>query len=292
MIERIFKLYQHLLVRDIVKTTTWSTVGKAGGLLVPYFIAAWFGVCDETDAFFFVYGVILFLSGIFAQVVETVIVPYAAEARAKDEDVGKFVGNILCVSGVGLFVVVGLLILVIKPILSIITRFDEQSLSLIFKLLIESAPLIIPLVWTSVLIGALNTYKKFAFPAMSPAFRAAVNLIIILTFKDICGIHSIAFGYVLGEFARLAILFAVIKKLNLFKLRFSFQIDHKLAGFFKTASYQILGMTVIGLNPFIDKTMASWLGHASVSVLHYANILYMIPVTFLLGGLTVTLISY
>lgn len=292
MFERIFNLYKRPLVRDTVKTTIWSSVGKGIGFLVPFFIAAWFGASDKTDAFFFAYGLILFLSGIFAPVVQNVIVPYIAEARAKDEDVGRFVGCILAFSGIGLVVLSGLFILLVKPILFVITRFDEQTLRLIYQLLIETAPLIILLVWTSVLAGALNTYKRFVFPAVSPAFRAVVNLTVIFAFKDVYGIHSIALGYVVGELIRLTILFVVIKRLNLFKLRLSLQLGRELWKFFKTASYLIIGMAAIGLNPFVDKIMASWLGEGSISVLYYADRLYMIPVTFLTAGLMVTLLSH
>ena len=288
----ISEFYKRPLVRDTIKTTIWSTVGKAAGFLIPFFIAAWFGVSSETDAFFFAYGLILFLSGIFAPVVESVIVPYIAEARTNNEDVGKFVGNILGVSGAGLLALAIFFILVIKPVLSVITRFDGQTLELVYRLLIETAPLIIFLTWTSVLSGTLNTYKKFAFPAVSPAFRAAVNLTIIFALKDAYGVHSIALGYVVGEVARLIILFIIIKKLKLFKLCLSFRVGAKLGGFFKTASYQIMGMAAVGLNPIVDKTMASWLGTGSVSVLHYADRLYMIPLTFLVSGLMVVLLSH
>jgi putative peptidoglycan lipid II flippase len=288
----ISEFYKRPLVRDTIKTTIWSTVGKAAGFLIPFFIAAWFGVSSETDAFFFAYGLILFLSGIFAPVVESVIVPYIAEARTNNEDVGRFVGNILGVSCIGLLALAILFILVIKPVLSVITRFDGQTLELVHWLLIETAPLIIFLTWTSVLAGTLNTYKKFAFPAISPAFRAAVNLTVIFALRGLYGVHSIALGYVVGELARLIILFVVIKKLNLFKLCLSFRVGARLGGFFKTASYQTMGMAAVGLNPIVDKTMASWLGTGSVSILHYADRLYVIPTTFLISGLMVVLLSH
>ena len=292
MFKRITELYRRPLVRDTVKTTIWSTIGKAVGFLIPFFIAAWFGASEDTDAFFFAYGLILFLSGIFAPVVESVIVPYIAQARANNEDVGKFIGNILGISGAGLFVLTVLLILVIKPILSVITRFDEQTLELVHRLLIETAPLIIFLTWTSILAGTLNAYKKFTFPAISPAFRAIVNLTIIFTFKNSYGVHAIAFGYVTGEIIRLAGLLIATKRLGLFKMQLSFQLNHKLMEFIKTASYQSIGMAAVGLNPFVDKTMATWLGKGSVSILHYADRLYMIPVTFMTTGLMVTILSH
>jgi len=280
------------LVWDTITTTGWSTIGKAVGFLIPLFIAAWFGVTSETDAFFFAYGLIIFLSGIFAPVVESVIVPYIAEARARNEDISKFVGGILGVSGVGLLTLSGLVLLVIKPVLSVITRFDLQTLDLVYQLLIETAPLIIFLTWTSILAGTLNAYKKFTFPAISPAFRAIVNLAFIFIFKDIFGVHAIALGYVVGEVVRLAILAGVVKWLNFFKLCISLHLTPKLQEFFKTASYQTIGMITVGLNPFVDKTMASWLGEGSVSVLHYADRLYMIPVSFMCAGLFPVVLSH
>jgi len=282
----------HPLIWDTITTTALSTIGKGVGFLIPFFIAAWFGVTSETDAFFFAYGLILFLSGIFAPVVESVIVPYIAEARAQGEDVGRFVSGILGISGIGLLVLAGVALLVTKPILSLITRFDPQALNLVYQLLMETLSLIILLVWTSILSGALNTYKKFAFPALSPAFRAIVNLSIIFIFKDIFGVHAIAWGYVVGEAVRLAILVGLIKRLNLFKLGLSLQLNPNLRQFLKTASYQVIGMVAVALNPFVDKIMASWLGGGSVSVLHYADRLYMIPVSFLCAGLFPVVLSH
>ncbi|MDY6843504.1 MAG: lipid II flippase MurJ, partial [Thermodesulfobacteriota bacterium] len=106
------------------------------------------------------------------------------------------------------------------------------------------------------------------------------------------GVHAIALGYVIGEIFRLAILIGVIKRLNLFKLGISLQLNPRLREFFKTASYQTIGMAAVGLNPAVDKTMANWLGEGSVSVLYYADRLYAVPVLFVTSGLMVTLLSH
>lgn len=288
----LFQTRNRPLVWDTLTTTGWSVLGKAIGFLVPFFIAAWFGVSAETDAFFFAYGLILFVSVIFAPAVESVVVPYIVETRTKGDDVGKFVGKILGFSGIGLLLLTGLLLLFIKPILSLITRFDTKTLNLVYHLLIEAAPLIILLTWTSVLAGALNTYKKFAISAISPAFRAVINLIIIFVFKDTLGVHAIALGYVVGEIVRLTILTIAIRQFNLFTLQLSFSFNSKLGEFLKTVSYQTIGLAAIGLNPIVDKTMASWLSRGGVSILYYADRLYMIPITFITTGLMVTLLSH
>lgn len=236
--------------------------------------------------------------------VESIIVPYIAEIRVKkepacpesirdaDRDVGDFVGRVLGTSGIGLLILAGIFLLIIKPILGVITRFDTEAINLIYRLLIETTPLVILLVWTSVLTGTLNAYKKFAWPALSPAFRAIINLSIIFAFKDIWGVHAIAWGYVIGELVRLCILAGIIYRSRLFPLRLSFRLNPKLREFLKTSSYQVLGMVAVGLNPIVDKAMTSWLGKGEVSILQYADRLYMIPVTFISTGLMITLLSY
>ena len=280
------------LVWDTITTTFWSTLGRGVGFLIPFFIAAWFGVSSETDGFFFAYSLILFLSGIFTAVIQNIIVPYIYERRKKNKDVGKFVGKILGVSSIGLFGLMVIALLVVKPILSVITRFDSQTLSFVYKLMVEISPLVIFLVWTSTLTGALNAYKKFVFPAVSPAFRAVVNLCIIFIFREKIGVHAIALGYIIGEIAQLIILLGVIRYLKIFKLSISLQLDSEIREFFKTGSFQTIGMVALGLNVFINNAMASWLGTGSVSVLHYANRLYMIPSTFISTGLLVALLSH
>ena len=87
---------------------------------------------------------------------KAIIVPFIAEARAKREDVGAFVGRVLGMSVVGLAAITVMFLAVIRPILSILTRFSPQGIDLIYWILFESSPLIILLCWTSALAGTLN----------------------------------------------------------------------------------------------------------------------------------------
>jgi len=260
--------------------------------MVPFFLAAWFGAASGTDAFFFSYGIIIFLANIFAPVVENVIVPFIAETRKQGKDVGKFVGGVLGVSGLLLVGLTVLLLVLTRPLLSLATRFDSSTLVLVNRLLLESAPLIVLLSWTGILSGTLNAYKRFAVPAVSPAFRALINIGCIFIFKSSLGIHSVALGYVAGEAARLIILFITIRKMGLLKIRIAFSLNPGFRDFMKKASFQAIGMVAIWSKPVIDRAMASWLGEGSVSILYYADRLYIIPITFLCHGLMATTLSH
>lgn len=286
------KLRSNTIVWDSVTTTIWSIVGKGSGFLVPFFIAAWFGVSSRTDAFFFAYSIVIFLSGFFAPVVESIMVPYVVGIREDGKDVGKFVGSVLLASGVGLSLFFLVTITGIKPALSILTRFSPSEIELIYSLFLETSPLLMLLVWTSVLTGTLNAYKIFALPAIAPAFRAAANIAVIYLFKSSLGIHSVAYGYIIGEIFRLMLLLIAVRQMKLFKISLAFNFDRKFINFIKTISYQTISLVAVGFIPLINRTMASWLGPGNVSILEYADRLYAIPVTFISSGILVVILSH
>jgi putative peptidoglycan lipid II flippase len=270
----------------------WTTLGRGVGFLVPFFIAAWFGVNEETDAFFYTYGLILFLSGILSPVIETIIVPYIAEARSRGWDIGGFLGKIVVFGGGALALIVLVVLVAAKPVLALITRFDASTNDLIFVLFLEGAPLVFFMAGSSLIIGALNAYQKFTFPALSPAMRAAITLAFILLYKDSLGIHSVTFGYLIGEVVRLIILMVVVRLKGLFKIRLGFRPEAREKEFFANATIQTVSMIVVSLTPLVDKTMASWLGRGSITILHYADRLYIVPYTLLSAGLLIAMLSH
>lgn len=292
MKENILTNLRHRLIKDTIWVSILGVGGKSIGFLIPFFIAAWFGINAQTDAFFFAYGIILFFAGILSPVVESVIVPYIVEARNNKRDIASFTGSILSLSGIGLAAVLILFLLISRPFLHLITRFDLQTIDLVYYLLIEISPLVILLVWTSILAGTLNAYKRFTIPSLSPIFRAIVCLIIIFSLKGMLGVHSITLGYLTGEIIRLIILFWACGSLLSLKLQWVFRLTPEVKDFLVKGFYQTFGMAIRGLNPLVDKTMASWLSVGSVSVLHYADRLFMIPVTIATSGLMITILSH
>ncbi len=280
------------LSRDIITTTIFSTFGKGIGFLIPFFIAAWFGVSEKTDAFFFAYGLIIFLAMTFSPVVESIVVPFIANAIARGEDIGSFIGKLIGIGTTWLSAFLLILIIIIKPILVMVTRFPAEGIELIYIIILESAPLLILLFWNSVIAGVFNSYKYFYIPALSPALRAIINLSLIFYLKDKFGIHAVSIGYVFGELFRVIVLFKLLNKFCLFNLKISISWDIKLRGFLRVSFYQFAGMTAVAFTPIINKSMASWIGPSSVSLLEYSNRLYIIPLVFMSSGLVVPLLSH
>lgn len=197
-------------VHDTLVTTVLITIGKSIGMIVPFFIAAWFGADTTIDSFFLAYSIIIFFASIFGSTISTVIVPYIVELKKLEENIGKFISSILLLSSIIyiLFLFIGAFI--IRILLTIITDLPVASLDRITLIIIEMIPFVILMVCTNTIDGVLNAFKKFKLPAISPAFRALLTILFIFLLRTSLGIHSIIIGYIAGEFLRLIVLLFVI----------------------------------------------------------------------------------
>jgi putative peptidoglycan lipid II flippase len=287
------RVWSRPIFKDIVHTTAFTIIGRSLGFLIPFFIAAWYGVGRETDAFFFAYGIIFFLTSIFSNVVSAVVVPFIAEAKAKGEDQGRFIGSILVGSGLGIIVLSLLFVAFGYPLFRLITGFSDSQLKLAYILSLETLPIIFLVVWSSVVSGALNAQQTFAAPQLSLGVRSIITLGSIYALMSFLGIHAIPVGYILGEGVRTLYLFRSLAKLKevIFKVQLVLPERHAL-NFFKTASVQLIGVSVLSTFPVIDRTVASWGGVGAVSLLSYAERLFSLPVSLLGEGLLIVLLSY
>ncbi len=290
-VRELIPLFDRSRLRDAVSTTGLSLAGKSAGFLVPFFIASWFGVSPATDAFFFAYGAILFLAGIFGPVLE-VIVPYIAESRRRGDNLAGFMsrllgtGTVIFGSGMACFLLAATLLV------PHITQFSVEGTALTCRLLFEVSPLAVLLFWTSILSGYLNAHKRFALPALSPAVRASVNLCFIFLLKARFGVHALVLGYIAGESVRLFVLALAVAINSPFRFRPALRLDQRLREFYRTSFYSVIAMIWVLANQLVDNTMASWLVPGSVSVLQYAGNLYMIPLSLFSGGIVTVLLAH
>jgi len=283
---------QKSLIRDTVLNTFLTLAGNAVGFLVPLLIAAWYGISGSTDVYFFSIAIINFLAFSLSLSLEGVIVPYINEVRSRGEDIGEFLGSIFLLGCLVIPFLCLAIVLISWFIIPVITQFTYEDTSLIKVMVLELCPFTLFLICSSLVSGSLNALKLFSMPALSPAIRAGVSLIIIFLFKDSWGVHALVLGYLIGEYCRfLALsLYLIVKKP--FSLNSPIRLWGEVRDFAGKVSYQMLGLTAANTNPLVDVMMASWLGTGFVSVLEYAVKLYWIPLVLLSRGLVVTLLTY
>lgn len=279
------------LLRDIFSTSVLNTVGKAAGLLIPFFIAAWFGAGRETDTFFLAYGILLFVNGAFSLAVENVMVPFVGRLLVGGLSLEPFVAGVIRRGGTGLGLFLLLLLGLAWPLLPLIHPRGVDARFLVV-LLLEIAPMAVLTFIASVVSGVMYVRRQFALPALSPLLRAVVTLAVAAGLRRSLGIHAVIVGYLAGETARLAGLLAASPMRAIRVRKPAGKISAEVNRFFRVAGFQAGAMTALNFNSLVDRFMAAPLGAGQISLLHYADRIFTIPATFIIGGILLPILSH
>jgi putative peptidoglycan lipid II flippase len=277
--------------RDLINTSLLVVVGRASGFLIPFVIAAAFGTTRQTDAFFLSYSLVLFITLVVTNLFETLVVPYVSNERAKGRKVGVLVGGIMAKSTAILSLATVFLLLLIKPLLTLTTDFQDESVALASRLVIEMAPMVLLVTWTSALNGALNAHKIFYVSALSPLFRSIIVILSVLVLAPRWGIHSVAWGFTAGEGIRFLVsLYFFQKRIGRLQLR-----GKSVSGvgqFFTSAIFQVHGYAFHCIIPVVNQFMASWLDSGDISIYMYAGRLRNLPFLLFSAGMASVIMSY
>ncbi len=277
---------------DFISTPLWTIAGRVGGLLVPFFIALWFGAGAQTDAFFLSYGLIISLNGIFNPIFESLLVPYLAEHKNDPKKMSGISNSIILAMAplmIGLSLLVGVLLPVI---LKHSSGLDDASSQLTARLFFEMIPLFLFGVLVSASNGIFYTHKVFWFPAFSPSIRFAVVLMILFAAHSHQGIHSVTWGYGIGEIFRWFLGIMILRRESRWHFSFSRNRSQKGSEIFKTTLFQILALLALNLIPLVNQWFASWFGAGKLSLLSYADRLFQIPYQLFMTGMLQIYLSY
>ena len=277
----------------IVRNSILSFLSRAMGFLIPFVMAVWFGHNKQTDAFFLALVLITFFQNALTALYEMAVVPFIAEIRHQQKPVGIYLGNILTISTVVLIGVVGLLLVVLQFFLKYFSGLPHDSTHFVSLLVIEFTPMIFFVAWTSALNGALNAYQHFNITAISPAIRSILVVVFALVLKDHFHLHSLAIGFVVGEFIRFLISYYAVSR-YVGRIHFSLRpaILGELSPFFRNLMPQLVGVLAISAIAVVDQVMASWLGEGAVSSYAYAERLYTVPYLLLANGVMPVIFSH
>ncbi len=285
------RMWESRIARDTLTTTGLGVIGRSANLLIPFVVGGLFGVSADTDAVFLALGILVLFTGVFAWAVEAVVVPFIAKLRAKGEaKVAAFVGAVLLWSALGVLASCIVLLVLARPLLALLTSLSVDTINLTYVLLLELSPVLLLVMFSSVLSGTLNAYRIFWAPAVSSTLAVVVVIGAICLGKGGIGIHAVALGYVIGEVCRLLFLWSVLRKTGMGSIRLAPEGRQTQLEFLKLCSYTIVSMVVAGLPPLINRMIASYGGPGSVSIVEYAEKMFYVPAGLLGSGfLTVVL---
>ena len=272
------------ILKNVLVIAPLSLIGHAGTLLIYIVLANWFGDPAEMDFIYYYWGIAVFLIQLLsAASAYSVLVPLLAEARAKGETEAQrcvqsiFSRYILIMPWLCCFLV-AISWAISQPFLPNTGFTPVITISILCGFLCLT--IIASLRW--MLKAILDTYQAFQLPVIAQGLRAALVIGTIYFCKPSLTWFSIPFALILGELFQVIVLFPRCCAVLNLKVR-HLKLYLQETPYTKRFSHQCLLMMgaaiADGINPVVDRGMASTLGTSSVSKLDYALRLCAIPET-------------
>ena len=273
---------QASLLKNVLIVTPLSLIGHAGTLLIYIVLANWFGDPAEMDFIYYYWGIAVFVIQLLsAASAYSVLVPLLAEARAKGEtEAQRCVQSILSHY---IIVMPWLCCLLVAISWTISQRFlPNTELSSVTTIGIVGGFLCFTIIasvrW--MLKAILDTYQAFQVSVIVQGLCAVLIIGIIYLCKPSLTWFSIPIALILGELFQVIVLFprcCAILKLRTWHLKLDLQNTSYTKRFLHQCLLMMGAAIADGLNPVVDRGMASTLGASSVSKLDYALRLCAIP---------------
>ena len=280
---------QAALLKNVLIVTPLSLIGRAGTLLIYVVLANWFGDPAEMDFIYYYWGIAVFLIELLsAASAYSVLVPMLAEARAKGEIEAQhcvlsiFSRYIVVMPGIccGLVAIAWAVSQLFLPSAGLpsVTTIGIVCGFLCFAIIAAVR-------W--MLKAVLDTYQAFHLPVLVQGLRAIFVIGVIYLSKPYLTWFSIPLALIIGELFQVVVLFwrcCAVLNLPVRQLKRDWHGTPYTTQFDRQCLLMMGAAVSDGLNPVVDRGMASALGASSVSKLDYALRLCAIPET--LTGVT------
>ncbi len=277
------------ILKNILVVTPLSLIGRAGTFLIYIALANWFGDPVEMDFIYYYWGIaVFFIEMLSSASAYSVLVPILAEARIKGETeaqrcVQSIFSRYIITMPWFCCLLVGIAWMISQHFLPNTGLTPTTTFGIVSGFLCLA--IITSIRW--MLKAVLDTYQAFQLPVILQGLRAAVVIGTIYLCKPSLTWFSIPFALILGELFQVSVLFprcCTILNLRMQQLKLNLQETPYTKQFFPQCLLMIGAAISDGLNPVVDRGMASTLGAGSVSKLDYAFRLCAIPET--LTGVT------
>lgn len=262
-----------------------TLVSRILGFLRDMVIARLVGAGIAADAFFVAFKIPnlfrrLFAEGAFSQAFIPVLTEY--KTSGDHERVIDLVGATAGALALVLFAVVSLGVLAAPVFIAVFAPgFTEDAVrwDLATLLLRITFPYLLFISVTALFGSLLNTYGRFAIPAVTPAL---LNIALIAAAVFVAPrleepVIALALGVFVGGALQFAMQFAAVRRLGVLR-RLSFGFTHPgVRQILKLMAPAIFGVSVAQINLMIDTVIASLLETGSISWLYYSDRLVEFP---------------
>ncbi|MFA5664616.1 murein biosynthesis integral membrane protein MurJ [Castellaniella sp.] len=283
------------LLRSAATVSSLTFVSRISGMLRDVIIASLFGAGAITDAFWVAFRIPNLLRRLFAEgAFSQAFVPILGEVHARGSR--QALHRLLDRVAVLLFLTlcaVTLAGMLAAPwvVTAIATGLREASRAEEFSEAIWMTRLMFPYIICMSLVafasGVLNTFSRFAVPALTPVLlnisMMATSLLLAQHVEQ--PIHALAIGVIVGGLLQFGVQWAALARLGLLPRPVGILEawrDSTVHRIMRQMVPAILGVSVAQLSLLINTNIATWLAPGSVTWLSFADRLMEFP-TALLG---------
>ncbi|MFZ9035607.1 MAG: murein biosynthesis integral membrane protein MurJ [Francisellaceae bacterium] len=276
----------------------FTLISRLLGFLRDILLASSFGATSYMDAFLVAFKIPNFIRRLFSEgAFSQVLVPILRESHHPEtNDQAKhfirqffsFLTLALFLLSLIAFIASGIIIMMIAPgFLSNSTQFSlTQSL---FKLML---PFVFFMTLTAFLGSILNSYYRFAIPAMTPIILNVIMIVFILLSSHFnTPIYAVAWGVLLAGILQFLLQIPFVYRLG-FSLIPDWHFTPKVRQSLAKLIPALLAASSVQISMLIETIFASFLPTGSLSWLYYPDRLNQLPLGIFGIALSVAILPY
>jgi putative peptidoglycan lipid II flippase len=273
------------LLRTLATVSSLTLLSRILGFVRDFVIARSFGAGALTDAFFVAFRIPNLLRRLFAEgAFSQAFVPLLAEYRNRRDAVEtkRMIDRVatllfLIVLGVAMLGVIGApaLIYIFAPGFAA----DADKFAVTVELTRITFPYILFMALVALAAGILNTWSRFALPAITPTLLnvSFISMALFAAPYFDPPVMALAWAVFLGGVLQLAVQLPALHRIGMLP-RFDFAPhDPSVRRILKLMAPAVLGVSVTQISLLINSIFASFLVSGSVSWLYYAERLMEFP---------------
>jgi putative peptidoglycan lipid II flippase len=273
----------HASATDIIKKgsiiTIITIISRPLGYIREAIQAYLFGATLLVDAFIVAFNFpeliqTLFFSGATSAFLVPVCVRYMKDRDDYSAIYATFINLAVIIT-----VTISLLFLVFSHgIVNIIAPGFSPEAKVITKILfLIMLPVICLHTILSVIKAFLNAKEHFAAPELSGIIWNVAFILSAVFLRHKFGIYSLAIGATAGAFLQIVVQMPFLKRFNI-RYSFAFNIKHPAIGEAKKLfTGALIATSIVPINSFVGRVIASYLPHGEVASLSYAFRIFILP---------------
>lgn len=266
-------------------TGSMTMVSRVLGLIRDIVIARLFGTSDATDAFFLANKIPNFMRRLFAEgAFNQAFVPVLSEYRTQKSHI-EVQGLVNAVTGSlgGFLLFLTVIVLITAPLLAVPIAYgftdEAEKFALFVEMLRITFPYLLLISMTALCSAILNSYEKFAIPAITPALLnvslISCSFLLVPYMRE--PELALAWAVLIAGFAQLIFQLPFLKQINLLPKPQRNRDHEGVARIKKLMLPALFGVSVTQINLMLDVFIASLLATSSVSWLYFSDRLMELP---------------